>query len=539
MVRPLVTIFLWQAVLLLGLESAIASADPAGALLQKSLQPQLHRGSRLHVNVQQMPQGVAEFYAARQWAPVWDDARFAVLLKEIAGLDADGLNPEDYGLAALKPFAHVGDDPVRQAQREKMATRAYLLALVHLYRGKVDPVQVDPHWNFAMRPLDPEHGLMLAREAVENNKIDEMFQAARPTLPQYKALRAALATLRQTAASGGWPRIPAGPALKPGMSDARVPVLRKRMAVPGMPAAAQTSGAPDLYDPQLVGAVQRFQADSYAETDGVLGPATVRALDIPVQRRIGQLRVNLERMRWIVGHLDQDYVLVDVAGYHVFYIHDNKPVWQARIQIGKSYRQTPVFRSYITRVTLNPTWTVPPTIMRKDSLPAIRRSREYLSKNNIRVFDARGHERAPESVNWRHPGHIILRQDAGPDNSLGQLVLRFPNPYDVYMHDTPHKSLFDASQRAFSSGCIRVQNVRDLAVILLADPVKWSKQALDTTLATNITSEVKLPKKIPVLIAYWTFDMDDSGYVSFKPDVYGEDPKILKALDGPSTVAIP
>jgi len=224
-------------------------------------------------------------------------------------------------------------------------------------------------------------------------------------------------------------------------------------------------------------------------------------------------------------------LLVDIAGYRVYFMHDGKPLWKARVQIGKSYRQTPIFESTITTITLNPTWTIPPTILHEDSLPAIHRSLGYFSKNHIRVIDADGKELDPKTVDWNNLGKISLRQDAGPGNSLGQLVVRFPNSFSVYMHDTPHQDLFSSRQRAFSSGCIRVENIRDLAVLLLDDPQNWSREQLDAVLATNKTHNVVLHRQVPVLMAYWTVNVGEDGYVSFKPDVYGQDAVILRALE--------
>lgn len=512
------------------LMTGLAIASPVINLIQQALPDRLQDRSPPDISQTRLPRAVAEFYAARQWVPVWDDSRYGALLRELADLEGDGLNPEDYGLSSLRQYQGGSRSPAWQARREQLATSAYLLALIHLYHGKVSPERLDAHWNFDRRPLDPKRGLALARAAVENNSIHQLFERARPPLPQYKALKSALANLRKIAQTGGWPTFPGGPVLKPEMSDARIPLLRQRLVVAGLLADTSPSAA-TIYDKALVSAVTRFQRESYLDADGVLGGATLRELNIPVEQRIGQVRANLERMRWYIGQIQEDFVLVDIAGYRIHYIRNNKPVWGSRIQIGKAYRRTPAFKSWITHITLNPTWTVPPTILHEDSLPAIRQNLDYLSRNRIRVLDASGRELSPDNVNWNNPGRITLRQDAGPGNSLGQLVLRMPNPYSVYMHDTPHQELFNAQQRAFSSGCIRVENIVELAVMLLADPQKWNRAELDVALATNKTQEISLARKVPVLIAYWTVDIGIDGYVSFKPDIYGQDLKVLKALD--------
>jgi murein L,D-transpeptidase YcbB/YkuD len=528
-------LYFFRAMLLIlmtcGLNSQGWAADtPTSNLLQQKLQPTLKNSADLTVKVADVPAAVAQFYAERDWAPIWDNARFTVLIQQIESLENDGLDPEDYNLTTLKTLQTVDVDPKRQAQREELATRSYLLALVHLYHGKVDPVKLDAHWNFDMSEIDPESGLKLARDAVEQNKIPDIFQRARPSLPHYDVLKNTLNHLRQVKQNGGWPEIAAGPSLKLNMQDSRVPLLRKRLQIAGLLPEASNPQLP-IFDKAMVQAMQRFQKESDQDADGTVGPSTLRKLNIPIEQRINQVRANLERMRWFHNEYKNDFVLVDLAGYRVYLMHDGKPVWKSRVQIGKAYRQTPIFKSEITYITLNPTWTVPPTIFKEDALPAIRRSLSYLSRNHIRVLDNHGKEISPTSINWSHPGNIMLRQDAGSANSLGQLVIRFPNAYSVYMHDTPHQALFGSKQRAFSSGCIRVEKIQELAVLLLNDPEKWNRTALDSELATNKTSNVTLSKKVPVLLAYWTVDVGNDGRVSFKSDIYQQDIDVIKALD--------
>jgi len=225
--------------------------------------------------------------------------------------------------------------------------------------------------------------------------------------------------------------------------------------------------------------------------------------------------------------------VVDIAGYQVVYYKDGKPVWRSRVQVGKPYRSTPVFKSKITYLTLNPTWTVPPTILKNDILPKLRRNPGYLAANRIRVLDSQGRELSPASVDWANPRGIVLRQDAGPGNSLGRLVIRFPNDYAVYMHDTPHQELFASEQRTYSSGCIRVEHPRELAELLLDDPVQWNRAGIDRAIDTLKTQTVMLPRPVPLLLAYWTVDLREDGRVGFRPDVYRRDPPLLAALARP------
>jgi murein L,D-transpeptidase YcbB/YkuD len=240
--------------------------------------------------------------------------------------------------------------------------------------------------------------------------------------------------------------------------------------------------------------------------------------------------VNLERARWMLRELRGDLVLVDIAGYRIVYFRGSRPVWRARVQVGRPYRSTPSFRSEITYFTFNPTWTLPPTILREDVLPHVRADIDYLARNRMRVLDRLGVELDPALVDWSRPEGLLLRQDAGPGNALGQVAIRFPNPHAVYLHDTPNKRLFEREQRAFSSGCIRVENPLELVELLLDDPERWDRPAIEALIATGRTRNVPLPRPVPILLLYWTVDVHAGGRIAFKPDIYGRDAPLLQAL---------
>ncbi|HZO09134.1 MAG TPA: L,D-transpeptidase family protein, partial [Myxococcota bacterium] len=207
-----------------------------------------------------------------------------------------------------------------------------------------------------------------------------------------------------------------------------------------------------------------------------------------------------------------------------------------RVVVGKPYRKTPIFRSEIRYLVLNPTWTVPPTILRQDVLPAVRRDRSYLAKKKLRVIDASGRVVDPRTVDWatsasgRFP--YQLRQDPGPDNALGRIKFMFPNTHSVYLHDTPARDLFGKAERAASSGCIRVEDPLELAVRLLDDPEQWSRAELERAVASNATRTLNLREPVAVILMYWTLGVDAEGVVSFKPDLYARDATVLAALDG-------
>ncbi|MGV8836826.1 L,D-transpeptidase family protein [Cellvibrio sp.] len=287
----------------------------------------------------------------------------------------------------------------------------------------------------------------------------------------------------------------------------------------------------EVFDEYLVEAVKKFQREQYLEVDGAIGPATRAALNVSVQSRIDQIRVNLDRARWLLHNIPPEMLLVDIAGFKITYFKASQPIWRSRVQVGMAYRTTPIFKSEVNYITLNPTWTVPPTILRKDVLPKVRKDINYLREHNIRVLDSSGKQLDPAAIDWYKPGNVTLRQDAGEDAALGKAVIRFPNSYAVYLHDTPHQKLFNKSQRAFSSGCIRVERALELVELLLAETPSWDSAAINKALATGKTRNVTLAKRVPILLAYWTVDAISETQIAFKPDIYARDAKVLAALN--------
>ena len=520
-----------------------APDDPvAQAIYARLLQMTPLDGGPLPRQDAALGKAVADFYAQRHYTAAWsDETNIAQLLAGLASVEGDGLLPEDYHLSELRATIEAPDwasaAPARRAEFEISATAAYITALVQLARGKVDPVRLDPTWNFDPAAIDPQQGMTMLQTSIEERSIDQAFAMARPQNPLYAKLRDALAQLRATAAQGGWPTVPEGPSLKPGMKDARVQALRARLVAGGYLDPTLAEG--DRYDNPVTDAVKRFQSDQYLDADGSVGSETLTALNVPIQERIGQVRANLERARWLLHSLQGTFVVVDVAGYKISYYRDGNPVWKSRVQVGKPYRSTPIFRSQITYITFNPTWTIPPTILKNDVLPKIRKNASYLANNRIRVLNSSGGTVSPASVNWANPRGITLRQDAGPGNSLGQVVIRFPNSFAVYLHDTPHQELFEKAKRDTSSGCIRVEHPLELVELLFNDAEKWNRQTIDERIATKKTQNVTLPTAVPVLLAYWTVDIGEDGKLAYKPDVYQRDGALLAALDKPQPLRAP
>jgi murein L,D-transpeptidase YcbB/YkuD len=476
---------------------------------------------------------VRTFYERRDFAPAWTRrSRIEALLSQLRGLSDDGIDPDVYPLAALDR-GPIGPDSAAVARYDALATHWYLQAIADLHRGKVDPLRLSKDWRIGRPALDARL-LDFVDRAVDDDAIAAAFERARPQHPLYATLRKALHDLRQSAGQNRWVPLPEGPTLKPGMIDPRVPLLRQRLAEEGYPDGSPPSAAESQeFDPALAEALRRYQADQNLTADGALGHSTLAALNLTVAQRIAKLRVNLERARWLLSELRDDLVLVDVAGFRISLFRGSAVVWRSRVQVGRPLRRTPMLRSEIRYLTLNPQWTVPPTILRKDILPKLRKDPRYLQREHLHVLDAQGNEIPADQVDWQHPQGITLRQDPGANGALGRVAFRFPNPFSIYLHDTPHRELFGKVQRAFSSGCIRVEHAQELAVLLLDDPQHWSAADFERTVADNKTRTVYRRKPMPILIAYWTLGLDKDGHLYYKPDLYGFDAPTLAALDTP------
>ncbi|MDR5899108.1 L,D-transpeptidase family protein [Halomonas vilamensis] len=487
---------------------------------------------------------LAEFYHHVGQKLVWQDsARVDALVDALQGLADDGLTPSHYGVGELKADFQQShsQDAAAQAVFDLGATRALLKALDHVQNGKLNPHDVVPGWDGPSRLKTlPVAGIA---QAVMQGDIEQAFARARPQRPYYSPLRQALSAYRDLAAQGSVPSFPPREkALRPGERDDDVVALRRRLTYWGEPGLLV--GNPEAYpqvrieeldlrefDAELEAAVKRFQRRHLLETDGVVGRKTRQALNTSIKTRVEQLRVNLERGRWVAPWLAREpHVWVDIAGYRMEYVRPNGERWSSHIVVGSSRRETPVIHSEITRLTVNPSWTLPPTIVREDILPKVRQNPDYLAEQGITVINYSGEVVDASEIDWASPGNIMLRQPSGSSNPLGDVVMRFPNNAMVYLHDTPAKGLFGRDRRALSSGCVRVEGARELARMLLQDTgSRYQLNALINTSRSDIN--VNLPRHIPLALHYLTTWPDDEGDVTFREDIYRRDDRILSALN--------
>ncbi|WP_051298549.1 L,D-transpeptidase family protein [Marinobacterium litorale] len=416
--------------------------------------------------------------------------------------------------------------------RDLLLSDALLRLVNDMGRGR-DVAHLDRLWHLPRPELDT---LALAITALQQRDPKQVIESLAPSALGYRQLVERYQHYRLLAAQPALPELPEM-RLEPGDQAPEVPLLRSYLIRQGDaepdPLADQT--APKLYDDQLVTAVRRFQQRQGLGVDGIVGPKTRAALMEPLAGKLAQIEANLERWRWLPRNLGDRYLLVSPAGYFLDLVEEGVVRFHARTISGRPHRPTPSFQSTLESLTVNPDWTVPRSIMRKDLIPKIVENPGWLAENNVRVerFDeGRWRSEDPMQVDWTNPGHIRLIQSPGPLNALGQMKFGMRNPFSIYLHDTPSKSLFEKPLRPFSSGCVRVEGIVALAQYLLAEDPRLSDWLSDA-MSGPATSVRALSKPVPVYLVYLTAWVDPEGRLQFRPDIYGLDRPLLARLKVP------
>ena len=504
----------------------VANASSAQLATSSDLRPQLEN---LSTDCAPLPQSLDDnarqllqnFYAQRAGKPAWHNSgQLLQLYEQIEQLADDGLPLSNYPLPLLDSM-HIEQPDCADI----LTSHSYLRALLHLRRGYLAQSRLEPLWRAPTLPvIDAQHSTLSIALAYLDNPA-QAFDHARPANPRYQHLRQAYGQLRLRPPAT-WAELPSGPLLKPHSQDVRLPALRLRLSAEGylsLPAIALGNS----YDLDTQRALEHFQRDHGLNPDGILGPASLAELNISAALRHEQVRANLERLRWLADDMHSAAIMINIAAAELQVVRNQQVLWRTRTQVGRAERQTPLLASRIDRLTLNPTWTVPPTILRKDKLPAIRDDIGYLERHHMSVLDYDGNLLDPQSIDWQRPGAILLRQSAGSHNPLGRVALRFANPFAVYLHDTPSQQLFNKAPRAFSSGCIRIEAVDTLLSWLLAQD-EW--QNVQARIASGDTQQYRLRNPATLLVAYWTAEATADGGLRYYPDIYGRDEHLIRAM---------
>lgn len=487
---------------------------------------------------QSVAAAVREFYRVRDYAPIWTHEtgvalRAASLMRAVSAVEADGLAPYDYVSPDAGALFHAADS-VGLARLEATLSWAYVRLVSDLASGRTVPNEIDPELFVHPHEVDPAAALAAA---LGTDDMEPLVAAYAPQSDEYAKLKAALAALRAKRQDPAWPMMSSGPILRPGDQGLRVVELRDVLAARGY-VVAPDDDVGDVYDPLIDAAVTSFQAKHGLKPDGHFGPITTAALNTTIERRIEQVKLNMERQRWMPAHLGARYAMVNMADYRLEVVFHGEIVYETRVVVGTTAHRTPVFSDRMTYLEINPYWNIPPSIAREEILPQLREDPAAVRDRGIRVFSswaANATELDPMIIDWSvisgRGFPFKLRQDPGDGNALGRVKFMFPNKFNIYLHDTPSKSLFNRTMRAFSHGCIRVEDPFRLAKLLLSEDDRWTPERFEETLELGDRRVVNLPHPINVHLTYQTAWVDDAGEMQFRPDIYGRDRRLAEALD--------
>lgn len=473
------------------------------------------------------------FYAAREFRPVWTDESgdrpaAAALADLVAGAAEDGLDSLRYALPAIRARLGRQTEPDSLARLEAALTRMAFTYATDLALGRVDPAGLDPSWT-RDTTRSREVARAVAAALAGPDPVAELARL-RPAHGGYTALRTALARYRRIVSAGGWVPVSAGPDLAPGDRGERVRELAARLAAEGDLVASEH---------RIEDAVRRFQARHGLPPSGAVDAATLRALNVPAADRARQIEINLERWRWLPADLGARYVMVNAAAFEAVAVENGRAVLAMRAIVGREDWPTPITSGRLTEVTVNPSWYVPRTIAVAEILPLARADRSYLRRAGFRVY--RGVRRVdPAAIDWAavpdsaFPYRFV--QAPGPGNPLGAVKLAFDNPFAVALHDTPARALLADPVRIFSHGCVRLERAVDLAAWLLAGE-GWAADSVHAAIASGVGRSVALAAPVSAHVVYWTAWADDAGLMHFRPDVYGWDRRLGRALERSSVRA--
>ena len=485
-----------------------------------------------------------QLYQTNTFKPFWMSSdgisqRGEDIRRAIIESHQHGLHPGDYLLNNINQFWNRSalDDRFRL---DIILTLAMVRYIADQREGRLQPKTLDPAL-FASASDVSINWQSLLQQAFQATDMKGFLAAQAPPFQQYQLLQKKLSQYRSIEENGGWPAIPAGPLLKPGAVDPRIPVLRKRLSITGDLLRSEETVS-STFDSALSEAVKRFQHRHNLTPDGIIGDQTLAALNRSVTTRIQQIIVNMERYRWLNRSQNERMVVVNIAGYELMAGKPGSFDITMPVIVGKTYHQTPVFSDTIKYVEFNPYWNIPPSIARDEILPKLQKDPRHLEKQDIRLFHSwkpGAEELDPTRIDWnavskKRMSNYFLRQDPGPGNALGTLKLMFPNEYNVYLHDTPAHNLFTHADRALSHGCIRMSRPAEMAAWVLGGKANgWSVERVTSVVSSKKRLVVDLPSAVPVYILYRTAVVDpDSKKLLFYPDIYKRDNQLIRAFWG-------
>lgn len=482
------------------------------------------------------------FYKNRDYQPAWIDGLTPQdstqdLLAQLAKADEHGLLPKDYAAQELaERVNNLKSNAQAVATLDLRLSYAFMDFAQDLHAGRIDPKTVDPLWVTEVTSLDYVDVL---KNALADDQVAEALEKMAPPQAGYQQLKTALIEYRRTVKDASWPKVSTGDVIELGDTSPRVVALRKRLAASdelGDASAADSANA-NVYDETLAEAVQQFQRKYGRAVDGLLGPGTVQALNVSPQQRVREIEINMERWRWLPAELGTRHIIVNVPNFSLMAYADDEPSLGMNVIVGNEYndRATPIFTDTMQYLVFRPYWGIPHSITSEEILPKARKDPDYLAQKNYEIVsnyraDATVFPTNTENLDKVASEEYRLRERPGPSNSLGLVKFLFPNQFAVYLHDTPADHLFEKDLRAFSHGCIRVEQPAELAQWVLNNNDDWDLAQVEEAMHGSDRQRVQLDSPIPVYILYWTAFISEDGELRFRPDLYSHDEKLDKAL---------
>jgi murein L,D-transpeptidase YcbB/YkuD len=517
-------------------QAAKGNAAPDAASTRQAIISVLSTKDRLPLPIQRVRKTLTKHYLENDGEIFWVGTnRMTPFIQRLEFADDDGLKRTDYPVDYLIGLRDQIDpaNPLAAAYAEIAYSAFFLGYASDLASGRVILSKIDRDHFQKPRKLD----LLALLEGIGSSRNPSQYLSTiEPQNSHYRALKSLLREYRNIAGEGGWGTVARGEALKPGMSDPRVLQLRARLEKTGDVLPRQVPD-PLVYSPDLVLATEQFQKRNGLDADGIIGPGSLSMLNVTAEERMRQIIINMERWRHMPRDMGDRHLMVNIAAFEIYTYQDGSMIEARPVMVGKNRHQTPNFSDELEYVEINPTWTVPYSIATKEMLPKLKANPGYLG-NSFELL-AGGRSIPFRSVNFNNYSRgnfpFTIRQKPGAKNALGIIKFMLPNRHAIYLHDTPSKSLFGRTQRAFSHGCIRVYKPLEFGVSVLRDQEGWTLERLQNVVATRKMTRVKLKQKIPVHIVYATAWRGEGGSVEFRKDIYSRDKKLYNALFGKPT----
>ncbi|MEO8516269.1 MAG: L,D-transpeptidase family protein [Flavobacterium sp.] len=450
-----------------------------------------------------------------------------LFIEDLKNSIKEGLLPEDYSIGKLEKYEEFYD---KLSEKEietyyKQLSSSFIKYTSHLSNGKLNPRTIYPDWEIKKNTFKGDSILTIA---LTKNKIDSVIESCKPHHNIYNYLKEALAIVNELPKDSLKPVVTKSKD-RYTLGDKNKNIVLIKQKLQYWNDLNKSDTLTDVYNEAMQDAVKRFQARHGLEADGVIGVGTVRALNFTKEQRKEQIIVNLERWRWFPRDLGVNYLAVNIPNYYLNVVQNTDTTKTHKVVVGSEKRKTPILSSKIDNIVFNPTWTVPPTILKEDVIPGTQKDRTYLTERNITIYNHKGKEVTLGSWNLNEAENYKYVQSPGENNSLGFVKINFPNNHSVYLHDTNHRDLFVKNYRALSSGCVRVENPLNLAEYLLTSKKIYTPTKIDSILFLKKTKTVKIEEEFHVHILYFTA-WYEKGQLQFRNDVYAYDPELYLRL---------